>query len=90
MVHQGWISEKDGGHPSPLNVHFYFTKRVMLFMAIVWVVVTSAVAEPIPIGSIQELQKIGNDLAYPLDGEYILTHDIDASATAGWNCIDGL
>jgi len=64
-------------------------KRVMLFMAIVWGVVTSAVAEPIPIGSIQELQKIGNDAAYPLDGEYVLTHDIDASETAWWNGIEG-
>ncbi|HPO12267.1 MAG TPA: GLUG motif-containing protein [Candidatus Hydrogenedentes bacterium] len=40
---------------------------------------------PIPIASIQELQKIGNDPAYPLDGSYILTQDIDASQTASWN-----
>ena len=28
---------------------------------------------------------IGNDPAYPLDGEYTLTQDIDASASANWN-----
>lgn len=37
------------------------------------------------IGSIEELQRIGNDPDYPLDGHYWLTQDIDASATASWN-----
>ena len=37
------------------------------------------------ISNIEELQRIGNDPAYPLDGDYVLTQDIDASATAGWN-----
>ena len=37
------------------------------------------------ISSIEELQKIGNDPGYPLDGEYELTQDIDASATRNWN-----
>ncbi len=40
---------------------------------------------PILISSIEELQLIGNDPAYPLDGDYALTQDIDASVTAGWN-----
>lgn len=39
----------------------------------------------IPISSIEELQKIGNDPAYPLDGDYVLTQDIDATATPDWN-----
>ncbi len=39
----------------------------------------------IPIRSIEELQKIGNDNAYPLDGDYVMANDIDASATATWN-----
>lgn len=39
----------------------------------------------IQINSIEELQKIGNDAAYPLDGEYELTQDIDASDTVNWN-----
>ena len=39
----------------------------------------------IEISSIQELQKIGNDSNYPLDGDYVLTQDIDASETENWN-----
>ncbi len=37
------------------------------------------------ISSIEELRLIGNDPAYPLNGSYWLTQDIDASATALWN-----
>ncbi|HOQ30871.1 MAG TPA: PASTA domain-containing protein [Candidatus Hydrogenedens sp.] len=40
-------------------------------------------ATVIPIASIEELQKIGTD--YPLDGEYELSQDIDASDTVNWN-----
>ncbi len=40
---------------------------------------------PIPISSIADLQKIGNDHGYPLDGHYVLTQDIDAAETATWN-----
>ncbi len=39
---------------------------------------------PSTIGTVEDLQKIGNDPAYPLNGSYVLTHDIDASATATW------
>ncbi len=39
----------------------------------------------IEIGSIEELQRIGYDPAYPLNGYYVLTRDIDASRTAFWN-----
>ena len=35
----------------------------------------------IGISTIEELQLIGNGPAYPLDGYYVLTQDIDASAT---------
>lgn len=38
-----------------------------------------------PISSIEELQLIGNDPAYPLDGNYVITQDIDASDTSTWN-----
>ncbi len=41
--------------------------------------------ETIPISSIEEIQKIGNDPAYPPNGNYLLTQDIDASSTATWN-----
>ncbi len=39
----------------------------------------------IGISTIEELQKIGNDPDYPLDGHYELTNDIDASDTMNWN-----
>jgi len=43
----------------------------------------------ITIDSIAKLQKIGNDPAYPLSGDYVLSQDIDASATASWNSGEG-
>ena len=39
----------------------------------------------IEINTIEELQLIGNDPGYPLDGDYVLGNDIDASVTVGWN-----
>ena len=39
----------------------------------------------IEISTIEELQRIGNDPDYPLDGDYALAGDIDASATRDWN-----
>ena len=39
----------------------------------------------ITINTIEELQLIGNDSAYPLSGDYELGNDIDASNTVGWN-----
>lgn len=42
-------------------------------------------APPIAISSVEELQKIGYEAGYPLDGSYVLLHDIDASATANWS-----
>ncbi|MFO7775646.1 MAG: hypothetical protein R6W89_07610, partial [Candidatus Hydrogenedentota bacterium] len=45
----------------------------------------SAMAEPIPIERIEELQRIGFDTSYPLDGDYVITQDIDAGRTADWD-----
>lgn len=45
--------------------------------------------EPIPISSIEALQRIGNDPDYPLDADYIVTQDIDASETPEWNDGEG-
>jgi len=39
----------------------------------------------IEINDVNELQLIGNDPGYPLNGNYVLGNDIDASATAAWN-----
>ncbi len=41
--------------------------------------------QPIAIASVEDLQKIGPDAAYPLNARYRLTANIDASATADWN-----
>ncbi|MFA7693639.1 MAG: GLUG motif-containing protein, partial [Candidatus Hydrogenedentales bacterium] len=46
---------------------------------------TDATVRLIPISSLDDLRKIGNDAQLPLDGAYILTEDIDATATSGWN-----
>ncbi len=48
-------------------------------------IISAGTAAAIDIASIEDLQKIGNDPAYPLDGSYVLTQDIDASLTATWN-----
>ena len=40
--------------------------------------------KPIQISSIKELQRIGRDPNYPLDGYYELVQDIDASETINW------
>jgi len=43
----------------------------------------------IQISSLDDLKNIGNDASYPLDGEYELTQDIDASDTINWNGGEG-
>ncbi len=64
---------------------FVFTRGVLFCAVILVGFVWGADAEPIPIDSIETLQKIGNDAAYPLDGDYVLSQDIDASDTVNWN-----
>jgi len=58
---------------------------ITLSVILISLLVADAGAEAIPISTIEELQKIGNDPAYPLNGEYVLTKDIDATETADWN-----
>jgi len=50
-----------------------------------FIILTSQTYGVIIIDNIEELQKIGNDPSYPLDGEYELIQDIDASDTMNWN-----
>jgi len=57
---------------------------VSLASASVW-----AGGAPIAIDTIEELQLIGNDAAYPLDGDYILTQDLEARPASTWNSGDG-
>lgn len=45
-------------------------------------------ADVIRISTAEELQKIGNDSSYPLDGDYILVNDIDLSGI-DWTPIGG-
>jgi len=60
------------------SVFIMFLLGMMLMSMNVFAVV-------IQISTIEDLQKIGNDAAYPLNGEYELTQDINASATLNWN-----
>lgn len=46
-------------------------------------------AEPISISSAEQLAQIGTDGAYPLDGDYVLTADIDLSGEGSWTPIGG-
>lgn len=46
-------------------------------------------AEIISIATAEELARIGVDSAYPLDGDYILTADLDLSGYPDWNPIGG-
>jgi len=45
----------------------------------------TAYGTPVEISSISDLQKIGNDPSFPLDGSYVLTQDINAAETTNWN-----
>ncbi len=47
--------------------------------------VTAMFSPAIEINSLADLARIGNEPDYPLAASYVLTADIDASATAGWN-----
>ncbi len=47
--------------------------------------VSQGPAPSIPISTIEELQMIGNDPAYPPDNAYHLVNDIDATGTRQWN-----
>ena len=61
-------------------------KNIFICLSITTVFLcSSALCEVISIDDIQELQKIGNDPAYPLSGEYELSSNIDASDTVNWN-----
>ena len=56
-----------------------------IFLFILFIFTSMVSFADIPISTIEELQKIGNDPAYPLNGSYYLTNDINASDTRNWN-----
>ena len=55
------------------------------FLLFMLILVPGLAFSQIEISSIEELQKIGKDAAFPLDGDYVLTQDIEASGTLNWN-----
>ncbi len=61
-------------------------EHTIIFLLLFFTLTLSSVSFGIvtPISSLEELQKIGKDPNYPLDGEYELTNDIDASETINW------
>ncbi|MFA5000983.1 MAG: GLUG motif-containing protein [Candidatus Paceibacterota bacterium] len=62
---------------------------VIIVLAGSFILASPVLAADIEISNITDLQKIGVDAGYPVDGSYILTTDIDASETATWNSGDG-
>jgi len=57
----------------------------LLILTVFFLIFSGSSWAVIPISSIVDLQKIGNDPNYPLNGEYELTQSIDASTTINWN-----
>ncbi|MGC9052870.1 MAG: PASTA domain-containing protein [Candidatus Hydrogenedens sp.] len=66
-------------------------KRNYLLLIVVasFTVCISNLSAQVQIDTIEKLQLIGNDPGYPRNGNYVLTQDIDASATFGWNGGEG-
>lgn len=67
------------------HMNFFFVRAIVLCGMLLLGVLAGAYGDVIPIDSIETLQMIGNDPAYPRSGNYVLIQDIDASATASWN-----
>ncbi len=71
-------------HEIELSKTIRGVRTVLLYMFCIFLC-TGVFGAVIPISSIEDLQKIGKDLAYSLHGEYELTKDIEANITKGWN-----
>ncbi len=71
-----------------MKLHRYRTLLCALCcfaLALVAAAPGKALGQTITITTIDDLQKIGNDAAFPLDGDYELGSDIDATATSTWD-----
>ncbi|HPP59954.1 MAG TPA: PASTA domain-containing protein, partial [Candidatus Hydrogenedens sp.] len=66
------------------NENSYLLKILFVFTLFIVGIISNGYSA-IFISTIEELQLIGSSPAYPLNGEYILTQDIDASDTINWN-----
>lgn len=72
------------------RLKFIAAAAVLMLSAVLLVIVkiTFASDQNISINSIEELQKIGRSADYPLDGQYLLTNDLDGSAVQEGLTID--
>ena len=80
----GWAQPNKFGDPIERDSLYYgYRIGVVVGSDTVWGTSSyMAVPNKIEISTIAELQKIGNDIAYPLTASYELTKDIDASGFA--------
>jgi len=77
---------KSSFYPSQNNLSKKGVKGVVIFLFMFFIFLNSnALSQVIQIDSIEKLQLIGNNAAYPINGQYMLTNDIDASETRNWN-----
>ena len=59
-------------------------KLTFVLLVSICLSLTAQVGEQIEIANAADLQKIGNDEAYPLNGNYVLTADIDLAHIEDW------
>lgn len=65
-----------------------FKIAIFVFVIVLLQICGSAAMAQIPIGTIEDLSRIGREVDYPLNGSYVLTSDIEAFDTVNWN--DGM
>ena len=63
----------------------FYVITVLLVIMLLPAMAATAIGAVITITSLADLQKIGNDPGYPLNGQYVLGNDMDASSTRTWN-----
>lgn len=65
--------------------NYCLSSRTIFFVFTYFLTAVSVNSLVIPISTIEELQRIGIDPGMPLNGDYVLTKNIDATATRNWN-----
>jgi hypothetical protein len=79
----GYFKARHSMFPSHGRIVFFILRLCMLLLAAA--LPAAAGGTVISISSIEQLQKIGRDPAYPLSASYELARDIDAAGTKTWN-----
>ncbi len=70
------------------RLHLISFRTLILTVTLINSVMTSVFGQdPIEISTIEDLQKIGKDDTFPIDGHYVLTQNIDASTYSGFEPI---